>query len=171
MGERTCCSNSGALLVAMLSVLLQNAAHAASEKPAPSATCAQLGGTLPCKLAEGSAWTYHAFNKQFLDEATVYNYMMERYGPKAFFRIAYRWNQAPQQEWRTEFDHSIESASWKIYDICVPGMPIGFCDQNPNFRGYRRVRTVNCPTGYQFGTDQKSPYCNENRSLTQANSN
>lgn len=145
--------------VSMLAMPGIQEVHAASAAAPTSQHCVQLGGNVPCKLAETSAWTYHALKKQFPDEAAVYDYLMTLYGPNAFFKLAYRWNQSSAPQWRTEFIHSIESTSWKVYDVCMVGLPAGVCERNQYLKAYQRTRDVTCPYGYQFGPDPASPYC------------
>ena len=159
----------GVLWGVSLTGTVTGGAHAMASEAPPAKQCIQLGGKLLCRMPDTSDWTYQADNRQFPDEASVYGYMMERYGASAIFSLAYRWTKGDAAQWPTKLVHSIESASWKVFQVCVRDMPSGYCDTHPNFRGYQRIRKVECPAGYRFSADTDSPYCMPNLAAPEAN--
>jgi hypothetical protein len=122
--------------------------------------CKQLGGALPCQMAQPGAWTYRIDDMTFTSEANAYAHMLSLYGPASIFALAYRWGKANPNPGPPEKVRSIETMSWKMYYRECSGNPNGApCDEFPRYAGYQRVRSVACPSGYRFSSDASSPYC------------
>lgn len=149
----------GLLLAAAMTVHTPaRAAPAAAEAPTQ---CMQLGGTLPCKVAEVSKWAYRADGQNFPDEASAYAHMLDTHPRGAIFTLTQRWGRGDRATIVLPpiYARSIEVSSWKLYSYCVRNNEKSPCETGDGVPGYRRYRQVVCPAGYRFSNDEQSPYC------------
>jgi hypothetical protein len=142
------------------SVIPCHASATETAAPLSPEQCQQLGGPLPCQPAQPGPWTYHLDDMTFTSEANAYAHMLSLYGPSSIFALAYRWGRSNPNPGPPEKARSIETMSWKMYYRECSGNSTGApCDEFPRYAGYQRVRSIACPSGYQFSSDASSPYC------------
>ncbi len=133
--------------------------------------CMQLGGPLPCHMAQPGPWTYKTGDATFPSEAAAYAHMLDIYGPASIFALAYRWGKVNPNPGTPEQMRSFETMGWKMYFRECSGQIDAPCEEFPRFTGYQRVRDVACPAGHVFSSDAASPYCipgDAARAFTQA---
>lgn len=137
-----------------------DAADIVASAPLAPQSCQQLGGPLPCQVAQAGVWTYRIDDATFSTEAAAYAHMLALYGNASVFALAYRWGKSNPNPGAMEQVRSIETMSWKMYFRECGGNAKGeSCEEFPRIAGYQRVRSIACAAGYQFSNDTSSPYC------------
>ena len=160
---------SAVLMLVMCSVAYYDAGAKEQEVDVPK-QCVQEGGPLLCKTATVGPWFYRTVDlyndARYPDEASAYAYLLRIRAPESIFSLIGRWGTAQRAGYETTTTHSIETSSWKLYMRFPPGQS----DQNAEWMGYQRRRSVACPAGYHFSSDETSPYCLPKKDTSRASS-
>ena len=133
------------------SLALCRGAGCQAGEPAPAPSSSTLAHTVPASIGP---WQYHYTDLintlTFATEAQAYAHIFDHHEHASVFLLAYRWGEAKDGAYASTREHSIETASWKVFQRCRAQHSIEECDHEPEYVAYSRTRVLGCPAGYSL---------------------